>query len=283
MDVIYQIGMNFIKMKRRFFLFGTFIFLSLVLTNFVSAVSYGSGVYGQGSSCVGSVTAPVTPPAGTFGGGGGVIEKYIYKGWEVIFEFNNITYTIKLEDVINNNTAVIKISGGDKNWNFNLGVNQTQKIDLNQDEIYDLSIYLKNISGDKIYLTANSIQEEMFPRIDFGEKEIKEYPILNLLIFTIILLLLIIIILIKIIVRRSSGVQKVEYEYRKKKEKVEHEIKRGEKGTKRKLKPAKTYKKKTEVIKPVLNKKAKRKRAIAEERQRKKMIHDIRKRKLSKK
>ncbi len=221
MDATYQTGMNYIKMKR-FFLIVIFLFFSLVFVNFSSSIPYGSGIYEQETSCTISDTG--ASPAGTFSGGSVVIEKYIYRWGEILFEFNNITYTIKIEDIINNETAVIKISGGNKNWNFNLGINQTEKVDLNEDEIYDLSIYLRSISGDRIYITANSIQEEI------SGKETRGIPVLELLIIIIILLIIIVILLIVIIFRRKIGDK-----YRRRRKKTEYEIKKGKIRAKRHL------------------------------------------------
>jgi len=189
-----QPGMHCIKIKK-IFLTLVFVCFNLFIINFFSAASYGSGPYGAGAYGIG-YTAPITiTPSG---GGGGTTVVYLYKGWEVIFEFENVNYTISLEDIVNK-IAIIKVFGGDKFWNFNLTSNQTQKIDLNEDENYDLQISLGDIIGNKVYITANSIQESIHPPEATQEKRAPEKISKGQLAFIIILLIICLMISIDII------------------------------------------------------------------------------------
>ncbi|HTY43769.1 MAG TPA: LamG-like jellyroll fold domain-containing protein [Patescibacteria group bacterium] len=82
----------------------------------------------------------------------------LQKNWEVQFKFNNENHIVKLSD-INDKTATIIISS--EPITFNLDVNDTKKIDLNGDNYYDLSIFLRNISYGNANLILKTIHEEI--------------------------------------------------------------------------------------------------------------------------
>ena len=84
-------------------------------------------------------------------------EKNLMKNWEIEFEFNNKTHTIKLDDIINK-TAIITVSS--EPVTFNLTVNETKKLDLDDDNYYDLQIFLKDISDYEADLVVKLIHEE---------------------------------------------------------------------------------------------------------------------------
>ncbi len=85
-------------------------------------------------------------------------EKSLRENWKIQFEFENETRTIKLDNIINK-TAIITVSSEPQT--FNLTVNQTKKLNLNDDGFYDLQIFLKNITGGKADLIVKSIHEEI--------------------------------------------------------------------------------------------------------------------------
>jgi hypothetical protein len=74
------------------------------------------------------------------------------------FNFNNENHTIKLNDIINNK-AIITVSS--EPVTFTLGLNETKKINLNNDSYYDLSIFLKNISNSNANLIIKTIYEQI--------------------------------------------------------------------------------------------------------------------------
>jgi len=74
------------------------------------------------------------------------------------FTINNQTHIITLDSIINN-TAVITVSS--QPVTFNLTVNQTEKIGLNNDSYYDTAIFLKNISSNMADLIITPIHEEI--------------------------------------------------------------------------------------------------------------------------
>lgn len=84
--------------------------------------------------------------------------KSLYENWKIEFEFGNETRTIKLDDIINK-TAIIIVSSIPQT--FNLTVNETKKLNLNDDGFYDLQIFLKNITDYKADLIVTLIHEEI--------------------------------------------------------------------------------------------------------------------------
>jgi len=102
--------------------------------------------------------------------------KKLYENWKIEFEFENKTYIIKLEEIINE-TAIISISDGQT---FNLAVNETKKLGLNDDGFYDLEIFLNNVAYKKADLIVKFIYEEI-PVEEFEkiEKKVKIRDVIN--------------------------------------------------------------------------------------------------------
>ena len=139
-----------IKMKTKKYFYLGFIFLFILISiSFFSAASYGSGPYGMGAYGIGYTTE---------GGWGNA--SYLYIGHGIKFEFNHTNYTARLDDIINK-IAIMKVYGGSKSWNFNLSLNQIQKIDLNNDEVYDVQILLKEIGSNWVVLDVKSVKESI--------------------------------------------------------------------------------------------------------------------------
>ncbi|MCK4997176.1 hypothetical protein KAS08_02635 [Candidatus Pacearchaeota archaeon] len=155
-----------------------FIFLIIISLNFSSAVSYDEGTYGSGLYGTEQVISETssggyptfTPTQEQIIEG---YEKSLYRKWKIRFEFDSESHIIKLDEVINR-TAIITVSS--KTITFNLTVNQTKKINLNDDEFFDLEIFLENIKGYKTNLIVKFMREEIFKEIDEQEifKEIDE-------------------------------------------------------------------------------------------------------------
>ena len=88
---------------------------------------------------------------------------------KIKFEFNDKTYTIKLKKV-ENQTVTIKV----ESEIFDLNINQTKKIDLNNDGYYDLQISVNEVrSNGYADLEFKEIHEE----VPAEEKEEQESPI----------------------------------------------------------------------------------------------------------
>lgn len=85
-------------------------------------------------------------------------EASLQKNGEVQFNFNNENHTIKLKNIING-TAIVTISSNP--ITFNLTINETKKINLDNDNYYDLSVFLKNISTYHANLVIKTIHEEI--------------------------------------------------------------------------------------------------------------------------
>jgi hypothetical protein len=87
--------------------------------------------------------------------------KILGKSWGLEFKIKNETHGLKIDD-IQNNSATITISSNP--ITFNLSINETKKIDLEDDGFYDVSVLLKNITGNTYYRRAEvfvkSINEE---------------------------------------------------------------------------------------------------------------------------
>jgi len=73
-------------------------------------------------------------------------EKSLREKWKIQFEFNNKTYTITLDDILNK-SAIMNMSSKSGSEIFNLDINETKKFNLNDDDYYDLRIFLKNIKS----------------------------------------------------------------------------------------------------------------------------------------
>jgi len=87
-------------------------------------------------------------------------KKSLREKWKIEFEFNNETYTITLEE-ITNKTVVMNMSRRLSYETFTLDINETKKFNLNDDEYYDLKVFLKNIkSYYEIDLVLKFIHEE---------------------------------------------------------------------------------------------------------------------------
>jgi hypothetical protein len=152
-----------IKMKKNkhFCLVLIFLFILIAVCNlkFSSAASYGSGAYGTGAYGVG-YTVSASAGAGS---------SYLYKGQKIIFEFNNTLYAVTLESIINS-TVSIKVDGDDKAWSINLNPAQVQKIDLNDDGVYDVQFFLEKITEQWVILNVKLIQEQI-PAENVTEEE----------------------------------------------------------------------------------------------------------------
>jgi hypothetical protein len=102
------------------------------------------------------------------GGGGGVsprnytklvkegYEKYFLEGEAIEFILNNEEYTLKLENISENQTF-ISIRGE----SYSLNISETQKIDLNDDGYYNFQIVLKSTSSNMALLEFKEIYEEI--------------------------------------------------------------------------------------------------------------------------
>ena len=88
--------------------------------------------------------------------------KVLGKNWKLRFKYENETHELKVYD-IQNNSATIIISSNP--ITFNLSINQTKKIDLDNNGFYDFSVLLKNITRNIYYRRAEvyikSISEEI--------------------------------------------------------------------------------------------------------------------------
>ncbi|HTZ41745.1 MAG TPA: hypothetical protein VMC07_00870 [Candidatus Omnitrophota bacterium] len=102
-------------------------------------------------------------------------ELVLIKGWQVRFPLENQTHTISLKSV-SNNTAVITLSSSPVT--FSISLNETKKIDFNNDNYYDLSIFLKNISNYNADVILTSIHEQITP--ENQNQEIQNNPLLNI-------------------------------------------------------------------------------------------------------
>ena len=150
-----------------------FIFLIIISLNFSSAVSYDEGTYGSGLYGTEQVISETssggyptfTPTQEQIIEG---YEKSLYRKWKIRFEFDSESHIIKLDEVINR-TAIITVSS--KTITFNLTVNQTKKINLNDDEFFDLEIFLEDIKGYKTNLIVKFIREEILEEIDEQEEK----------------------------------------------------------------------------------------------------------------
>jgi hypothetical protein len=87
-------------------------------------------------------------------------KKSLRKKWRIKFKFKNKNHTLTLED-LSRHRARINVSS--ESIIFDLNENQTKNINLDNDEFYDLEVYLQNITGPIIYdanLILKLIEEE---------------------------------------------------------------------------------------------------------------------------
>ena len=131
----------------------------------------------------------------------------MYKNWQIEFEFNNETHTIKLDNIINK-TAIITVSSIPQT--FNLTVNQTKKLNLNDDNYSDLQIFLKNITDIKADLIVTFIHEEI--PAEFAGEEEKEVMEKGFQIWLIIIGVISVIVIVAVIVLITIS----KYRFRKK-------------------------------------------------------------------
>ena len=94
-------------------------------------------------------------------------EHYFYKGWKVSLTIQNISYLLEIKDILEDrvNFSII----GKEHIIFS---NETKKINLNEDEYYDLLIVLESIIGNKANLLFKEIHEEI-PAEEQEEQEEK--------------------------------------------------------------------------------------------------------------
>ena len=93
-----------------------------------------------------------------------ITESQIEKGYEAIlskknkidFDLNNEKHSIRLSDIKNNYVTVILSS---KPMIFYLIIDETKKINFNEDDYYDLSIYLSDIKEGKATLMIKKIND----------------------------------------------------------------------------------------------------------------------------
>ena len=94
--------------------------------------------------------------------------KTLRKGWKVQVKVNNQKHVLKLDEIINKTTAVITVSS--EPVTFNLTINQTKKLDLDNNDYYDLEVFLKDIKANEADLVMKSINETVFVE-DGGDEE----------------------------------------------------------------------------------------------------------------
>jgi hypothetical protein len=147
-------------------------------------VSYSSNTYIANVTGFSTYTitetysAPVTEeetPTSSGGGGGGFqiyyptelnlqegYSKVLGKNWKLRFKFGNETHDLKVDEIQNNSTTITISSNP---LTFNLSINETKKVDFDNNGFYDISVLLKNITGNTYYRRAEvyikSINEEI--------------------------------------------------------------------------------------------------------------------------
>jgi len=131
-------------------------------------------------------TASTTPPGGGGGGGGGSSNQnktytinesqlnagysaFLEKNWIIKFKINNISYELKIGDINNNKkkkTAEIIISSEKQNekQRKTLSAGEDWKVNLNNDNYYDIYVKLNGISESKANLTIKGIYEKILGR-----------------------------------------------------------------------------------------------------------------------
>jgi len=147
-----------------------------------------------------------TPDTGTGGSGYPIFkptqeqlekgyEKSLREKWKIQFEFNNETYTITLDDILNK-SAIMNMSSRSGSEIFNLDINETKKFNLNDDDYYDLEVFLKNVkSYYEIDLVLRFIHEGPdWEEETEKEREEKEKPEFEIILIALIIALFAVII-----------------------------------------------------------------------------------------
>jgi len=122
-------------------------------------------------------------------------EKTLRKKWKIQFESDNETHTIKLDKIINK-TVIITISS--EPVTFNLTVNETKKLNLGDDNYYDLQIFLEDVNYYEADLVVKLIHEEILAEEKRLEEKIEEkikwwsWPIILVSIVLIVIIIIII-------------------------------------------------------------------------------------------
>jgi hypothetical protein len=98
-------------------------------------------------------------------------EVSLQKNQMIQFSFKNENHTITLNN-ITNNTAIITVSSNP--IIFNLTINETKKINLNNDSYYDLSVFLKNITNTNANLVIKTVHEKINNTGNLGGTEQKK-------------------------------------------------------------------------------------------------------------
>lgn len=97
-------------------------------------------------------------------------EKSLLENWKINFQFLNKTYSINI-DILTSNLTQVSISGGEKEINFNLSVGEIKNLDLDNDEYYDLEIFLEKISNSRAKLLTKLIHTSVFEDKEKNENE----------------------------------------------------------------------------------------------------------------
>jgi len=85
-------------------------------------------------------------------------EEDLKEDQSIIFEVNGKKHSLKLEK-ISGDEVTITISSDPQT--FNMTINETKKVNVNEDNYYDLKIFLKDIRGSFVDLTVQTIHEEI--------------------------------------------------------------------------------------------------------------------------
>ncbi len=114
-------------------------------------------------------------------------EVILQKNWRLQFYFGNESHILILDNIINN-TATITLSS--KQIILNLTINETKKINLNEDNYYELQIFLKNISIYSANLVVKKIDEEIVTEKTEKETEKSDFWI-GIMIISLLIIFLI--------------------------------------------------------------------------------------------
>jgi len=101
-------------------------------------------------------------------------EKSMRENWKISFKFNNETHTIKMNKIIDNKTIELMISS--EPIIFNLSLSEIKKVNLDEDDYYDLKIFLKDIRGGYADLVVKLISEKIPEEDSEEEKVVKSIP-----------------------------------------------------------------------------------------------------------
>jgi parallel beta-helix repeat protein len=150
------------------------------------SVSLSSGSYNTYVSCYDSagnlgnsstVSLTITAPSSenNNGGGGGLptyyptetdlkegYSKSMGRNWKIKFKSNNENHELKVNEIQNNSVTITVLSNP---ITFNLFINETKKVDINNDSYYDLSVFLEEIKYSRATLVIKELNESIFPVI----------------------------------------------------------------------------------------------------------------------